>query len=114
MDNPARPMRGAAKIIAGRRFRRPLSRNQKLVSEIARLSQLADERGEKCTLLQALIDAAPDYLWVKDVDGAFVVANMALAAGCGRANADEMIGLSDFDIHVRDRARSSTTSSGRS
>ncbi|MGD0762579.1 MAG: EAL domain-containing protein [Roseiarcus sp.] len=56
-------------------------------------------------MLQTLIDAAPDHLWVKDINGAFVVANMALAANYGRANASEMIGLSDFDIHEREQAQ---------
>ncbi len=99
------PTRGASKKTAGGRTRRPLSRNKKLVSEIARLSRAADELAEQCALLQTLIDAVPDYLWVKGVDGAFVAANMALASDSGRANAGEMIGLSDFDIHPRDQAR---------
>jgi hypothetical protein len=51
-----------------------------LLSEIARLSRVADERAKQCALLQALIGAAPDCLWVEDIDGAFVAASMALAA----------------------------------
>jgi diguanylate cyclase (GGDEF)-like protein/PAS domain S-box-containing protein len=105
MISVASPPRSGGKETGGGCARRPLSRNQKLASEIGRLSRLADERALQCALLQTLIDAAPDYFWVKDVDGAFLTANMAWAAGNGRANAGEMIGLSDFDIHPPDRAQ---------
>ncbi len=101
----APPTRGDAGKVGAGRARRPLSRNQKLTHEIARLSQLADERAAQCALLQTLIDAAPDYLWIKDVESAFLAANMALAADGGRANPGEMIGLTDFNIHPRDRAQ---------
>ncbi|CAN7617002.1 EAL domain-containing protein [Rhizobium sp. LjRoot254] len=62
---------------------------------------LANER----LSLQHLIDTVPDYLWVKDLECRFVVANKALAADCGRTPA-EMIGLSDADFHSPDLAKS--------
>jgi len=105
MLSAASPPRRVGKANGGGRSRKPLSRNQKLVSEIERLSDLADGRAEQCALLQTLVDAVPDYLWVKNVDGSFVAANMALAADSGRANAADMISLSDFDIHPRDKAQ---------
>ena len=55
--------------------------------------------------LQALIDQTPDYLWVKDTESRFVIANRALASDSGRANPGDMIGLTDFDIHAPERAR---------
>jgi diguanylate cyclase (GGDEF)-like protein/PAS domain S-box-containing protein len=54
--------------------------------------------------LQHLIDTVPDYLWVKDRDSRFVIANKALAADWGRTPA-EMIGLDDFMYHPVDLAR---------
>ncbi|HLW91862.1 MAG TPA: GGDEF and EAL domain-containing protein, partial [Roseiarcus sp.] len=54
---------------------------------------------------QALIDQVPDYLWVKDVNGRFIVANKALAADSGRADARDMIGLTDFDLHSPEAAQ---------
>jgi len=54
-------------------------------------------------LLRALIDCVPDYLFVKDTDGRFVVANQAVAADLGRAAAD-LIGKTDFDLHSRELA----------
>jgi len=55
--------------------------------------------------LQALIDWLPDYLWVKDTESRFLVANKALAADHGRQEASEMIGLNDFDLHAPELAR---------
>ena len=49
--------------------------------------------------LQALIDQVPDYLWIKDVDSRFLVANHALARDNGRQGASDLVGLSDFDLH---------------
>ena len=50
--------------------------------------------------LQTLIDCVPDYLWVKDAEGRFVIVNKALASNSGRTNTSDMIGLSDFDLHA--------------
>ncbi len=49
-------------------------------------------------LLRALIDCVPDYLFIKDTESRFVIANPAVAAdlGCMVAN---LIGKTDFDLH---------------
>jgi PAS domain S-box-containing protein len=54
--------------------------------------------------LQALIDQLPDYLWVKDRESRFVVANLALAMDCGKTGSADLIGLTDFDIHSPEKA----------
>ena len=61
---------------------------------------LANER----LSLQHLIDTVPDYLWVKDQEGRFIVANKALANDWGRTPA-EMVGLSDADFHSPEEAK---------
>jgi diguanylate cyclase (GGDEF)-like protein/PAS domain S-box-containing protein len=62
---------------------------------------LADERAA----LQLLIDQVPDYLWIKDAESRFVVANKALATDNDLATTSELVGLSDFDIHPPEAAR---------
>jgi diguanylate cyclase (GGDEF)-like protein/PAS domain S-box-containing protein len=71
------------------------------VSDKIANAALANER----LSLQHLIDTVPDYLWVKDLECRFVVANKALATDCGRTPA-EMIGLSDADFHSPELAKS--------
>jgi diguanylate cyclase (GGDEF)-like protein/PAS domain S-box-containing protein len=48
--------------------------------------------------VQALIDAVPDTLWVKDARSRFVVANAATARRLRRATPQELIGKSDLDF----------------
>jgi diguanylate cyclase (GGDEF)-like protein/PAS domain S-box-containing protein len=60
----------------------------------------AAERG----LLRAMIDQVPDYLFIKDIDSRFVVANRAVAADLGRTP-EELIGKTDFDLHAPEFAR---------
>ncbi len=55
--------------------------------------------------LQTLIDWVPDYLWIKDRESRFVVANRALALDSGHARTSDMVGLSDFDLHAPDAAK---------
>ena len=55
--------------------------------------------------LQALIDWVPDYLWVKDTERRFVVVNKALAIDSGHAKTNDIIGLTDFDLHAPEAAQ---------
>ena len=57
------------------------------------------ERKREQFSLQAMIDSVPDFLWTKDKNSRFVIANRALAIHTGHREAKDMIGLSDFDLH---------------
>ncbi|MEO6607343.1 MAG: EAL domain-containing protein [Aestuariivirga sp.] len=54
--------------------------------------------------LQTLVDLVPDYLWVKDKDSKFLVANKALAADWGFDDPSKMIGRDDYEQHPLDVA----------
>ena len=54
--------------------------------------------------LQTLIDWVPDYLWVKDTQSRFLVANRALASDHGRPKSSDLVGLTDFDLHAPEAA----------
>ncbi|PDQ18622.1 histidine kinase [Mesorhizobium sanjuanii] len=71
------------------------------ITEIIANRQIVDER----ISLQTLIDWVPDYLWVKDTQSRFVVVNRALTADSGREKTSDMIGLTDFDLHAPELAR---------
>jgi GAF domain-containing protein len=59
----------------------------------AALEALAQERN----LLRTLIDNLPDYIYVKDTEGRFVLGNVALAHSFGKETPDQVYGKSDFD-----------------
>lgn len=54
--------------------------------------------------LRALIDQVPDYLFVKDRDCRFIVANKAVAADLGHGDPSAILGKTDFDLHPRELA----------
>ena len=66
----------------------------------AERSRLIEER----TWLRTMIDQVPDYLFVKDRENRFVIANRAVACDLGRTP-DSIIGLTDADLHQPDRSR---------
>jgi PAS domain S-box-containing protein len=61
----------------------------------AQSSRLYIERN----MLRALIDNMPDYMFVKDHESRFVVANPHLARAVGVERADDLLGKSDFDFY---------------
>ena len=61
---------------------------------------LAHERN----LLRTLIDNLPDYIYAKDAEGRFLIANAALARRMGAARAEELLGRTDSDYYPRDVA----------
>ena len=70
---------------------------------VATHEDITDRKNEHLSI-QSLIDWIPDFLWIKDQKGRFIIANQALAWDSGRASAAEMTGLSDFDLHPAERA----------
>jgi PAS domain-containing protein len=52
-----------------------------LRDEIAWLRRTLGEHVDERISLQALIDRVPDYLFVKDADSRFIIANRAIAGG---------------------------------
>jgi PAS domain S-box-containing protein len=73
---------------------RRLVRARKL-AEGHRIEQaLAKERN----LLRTLIDNAPDYVYVKDKEGHFIVGNSALVRQLGLSSENELLGKTDFNL----------------
>jgi diguanylate cyclase (GGDEF)-like protein/PAS domain S-box-containing protein len=54
---------------------------------------------EERALLMAMINQVPDYLFVKDTNSRFLMANTAVARDIGLASPEQMIGQSDFEHH---------------
>ncbi len=59
---------------------------------------------EERASLRAMIDQVPDYLFVKDRQCRFAIANRAVAADLG-AEPRTILGKTDMDLHPPDRAR---------
>jgi diguanylate cyclase len=73
--------------------------NQRLRGELASDKIAQKQWGEERALLMAMINQVPDYLFVKDTNSRFLMANRAVARDIGLADPEEMIGQSDFEHH---------------
>ncbi len=54
--------------------------------------------------LETMIDHIPDYIYAKDVEGRFLIANRATVVDNGLASVQDLIGKTDFDLHPHDMA----------
>ncbi len=52
------------------------------------------------TLQQAILSHIPDFLWVKDLDCRFLVANAAMAQSTPYRTPEALVGKCDFDFHA--------------
>ncbi|MDP4210084.1 MAG: PAS domain S-box protein [Bacteroidota bacterium] len=66
------------------------------VQNITSRVKAEEELAQQHNLLRILVDSMPDYVYVKDLNSRFLLANNFLAQGFG-ASVDEIIGKSDFD-----------------
>jgi PAS domain S-box-containing protein len=55
-------------------------------------------------ILQAVIDATPDAIFVKDLDGCYVIVNEAAATFLGKSP-DEIVGKNDLELYPGETAR---------
>ena len=76
--------------------------NRRLQEEISARLNLGDD-WQADVLFRAMIDQVPDYLFVKDTESRFVVANRAVAADLD-ARPEDVIGKTDFELHPPERA----------
>jgi PAS domain S-box-containing protein len=66
----------------------------------AQQSILDNER----TMLRALIDNIPDFMYVKDRQGRFLIANLYTAQALGATIVEDLLGKTDFDFFPKDVA----------
>lgn len=68
--------------------------NRDITDQKRAAAMLVEER----TLLRTLIDAIPDYIYVKDTKSRFTLANKALLKDIAAATTETIIGKTDFDL----------------
>jgi PAS domain S-box-containing protein len=75
---------------------------QKREGEIQQQVHSMQERERN--VLRALIDNIPDFMYVKDADSRFIVANAHLAHAAGADSPEKLLGRMDFDFFPRENA----------
>jgi PAS domain-containing protein len=79
-------------------------RTEELLKQMLERSRAEEALSEERSRLRALIDNIPDFMYVKDVDSRFLVANLCLARQMGAQSAEEVIGKTDLDFFPRELA----------
>src|SRR5690348_5788349 len=69
-----------------------------------RRDAVAGTAGADGAMLRTLIDNLPDLIYVKDVDGRFLLANVAVARIMGARSPNDLLGKNDFDFHPKELA----------
>lgn len=69
------------------------------------LHRADQDRETERIMLRSLIDNIPDFIYVKDSQSRFLVANTFLAQAVGMDNPEDMLGKTDFDFFPADLAR---------
>jgi diguanylate cyclase (GGDEF)-like protein/PAS domain S-box-containing protein len=74
-------------------------------SDITERRQVEEALAKEQYLLQALLDAAPDYIYFKDTESRFIRTSKAHAKAFGLSDPALVIGRSDFDFFTGEHAR---------
>ena len=81
-----------------------LATNEQLRQEIGERKRAEEALAEERNLLRTLIDNMPDFIYVKDTAGRFIIGNMATARFARVSSPNELVGKSDHDFHDRELA----------
>jgi len=102
-------------IVGSRNKKRKPNRNESAYLStlgnilFAAISSIPKEAGNEIwenhhVLLKEVFDNLPDFLYVKDLDSRFVLANAAQVKLLGKKQITDLLGKTDFDIYPRDLA----------
>ena len=69
-----------------------------VISDITKRKQAEEALAQERNLLRALIDNMPDWVFAKDLQSRYVIANIAVARALGYEKPEEIIGKNDFDF----------------
>ncbi|WP_372353217.1 EAL domain-containing protein [Pararhizobium sp. YC-54] len=95
----------AARIASNDDTQRLIAASQRLAAEVSRMFAPEPDIADRHYWLETMINHIPDYIYAKDLDGRFLVANQATATENGFREAHEIVGKTDYDIHTLDNAR---------
>jgi PAS domain S-box-containing protein len=80
------------------------ARTQELQLEVNERMRAEETLSDERKILRALIDNVPDFMYVKDRDCRFLVANLSVARQMGAQTPAELLGKNDFDFYPREIA----------
>ncbi|HKN76292.1 MAG TPA: response regulator [Candidatus Acidoferrum sp.] len=80
------------------------ARTHELQVEVNERMRAEETLSEERKVLRALIDNVPDFMYVKDAESRFLVANASLARSIGMKSPEELLHKTDFDFYPKELA----------
>ena len=80
------------------------ARTRELQLEVNERMRAEETLSEERKILRVLIDNVPDFMYVKDLECRFLVANLSVARQMGAKTPEELLGKNDFDFYPREIA----------
>ena len=77
---------------------RQIVRFDGILTDVTQRSEAESLLRSRELYLRAILDNFPFLVWLKDADSNFLAVNSRFAEACGRSTANELRGLSDFDV----------------
>ncbi|MDX0433739.1 EAL domain-containing protein [Sinorhizobium medicae] len=84
--------------------RRLIDAGNRLADEVARLFPSQPDIADHYWL-EAMINHVPDYIYAKDTEGRFLIANEVTVADNGLESLQDLVGKTDFDLHPHEFAQ---------
>lgn len=98
--NTSRNPRYAALNAGGNQdTRRLIDASNRLADEMSRIFPADPDIADRHYWLETIINHVPDYIYAKDVEGRFLIANQVTVADNGLESLSDIIGKTDFDLH---------------
>lgn len=72
--------------------------------DITERKQAEETLAKERNLLRTLIDCSPEFIYVKDTESRFLLANEVVLKSFALASLDQLVGKTDFDFHPPDMA----------
>ncbi len=104
---------GPARVASNDDTQRLMAAGQRLAAEVSRLFTSGPDIADRHYWLETMVNQIPDYIYAKDLDGRFLIANQATVTENGFREAHEIVGKTDFDIHTPENARHSAEAERR-
>lgn len=90
---------GGARVASNDDTQRLIAASQRLAAEVSRMFGPEPDIADRHYWLETMMNHIPDYIYAKDLDGRFLIANQATVADNGFQEMQEIVGKTDFDLH---------------
>jgi len=79
--------------------RRLIDAGNRLAEEVARIFPREPDIADRHYWLETMINHVPDYIYAKDLEGRFLIANDVTVADNSLESLRDLVGKTDFDLH---------------